>query len=185
MSTSSGHKSNGLKIRKAILPDATTIHELIEVYAQDNILLPRPITELFENVRDFTVVEDESGHIIGCGALHVYGPHLTEVRSIAVHPSSKGLGAGRMVVEALLEEAKRNQITCVCLFTRTPGFFKRLGFQVAQREQLPDKIYKDCVACPFLNNCDEVAMYIGEIPKTSVYTDPGIRIPLVQIVKSA
>lgn len=185
MSVSFNNKPYGLKVRKALLPDATAIHELIEIYAKDNILLPRPIAELYENARDFTVVEDESGDIIGCGALHVYGPHLTEVRSIAVHPSSKGRGAGRMVVDALLEEAKQNQITCVCLFTRTPNFFGHLGFQIAQRGQLPDKIYKDCVTCPFLNNCDEVAMYIGEIPKTSVYKDPGIRIPLVQLETKA
>jgi len=179
-----GH-SGTLRARKAILPDVGAIHALIEEYAKDNVLLPRTLLELSENVRDFIVVEDENGAIIGCGALHIYGLHLTEVRSIAVHPSAKGRGAGRLLVETLLEEARLHQISCVCLFTRTPGFFGHLGFKVAQREQLPDKIYKDCVTCPNLNNCDEVAMVIGEIPQTSVYKDAGIRIPLIQIEKTA
>jgi len=168
-----------------MLPDAAAIHGLIEGYAKDGVLLPRSLTELHENVRDFTVVEDTDGRVIGCGALHIYGPHLTEVRSIAVSPDAKGRGAGRLLVESLLAEARENKITCVCLFTRTPGFFGHLGFQVAHRDQLPDKIYKDCVTCPMLNNCDEVAMVIGDIPQTSVYRDPDIRIPLVQIHKSA
>lgn len=185
MSSESTIRSKGIRARKAILPDAAAIHALIEGYAKDNVLLPRPIHEISENVRDFTVVEDESGNVVGCGALHIYGLHLTEVRSIAVSPSAKGRGAGRLLVETLLAEAKEHQITCVCLFTRTPGFFGHLGFQIAKRDQLPDKIYKDCVTCPFLNNCDEVAMIIGEIPQTSVYTDPGIRIPLIQIEKTA
>ena len=108
-------------------------------------------------MRDFVVAED-NGKIVGCGALHLYGMHLAEIRSIAVTPSTKGLGAGRKLVEALLQEAERHAVTCVCLFTRIPEFFALFGFRVATREDMPDKIYKDCVNCPRLHACDEVAM---------------------------
>ena len=103
--------------------------------------------------------------MIACGALHLYGPHLAEVRSIAVHPDTKGKGAGRRLVKALLHEAERQEVSGVCLFTRIPEFFAPLGFTIANREDLPDKIYKDCLACPKLHCCDEIAMVRGELPK--------------------
>jgi len=168
-----------LLTRNAILPDVERIHEIITPYAQKGTLLPRTISELCENVRDFIVAEHE-GLVIGCGALHLYGLHLAEIRTIAVVPEAKGLGAGRKLVEALLKEAERHHASCVCLFTRIPDFFAHMGFGVARREELPDKIYKDCVHCPNLLCCDEVAMYRGVIPQNG-HRDVEIAIPLVRI----
>ena len=78
-----------MRTRKAILPDAEHIHELISAYAGDGTLLPRTLAEICENVRDFVVLEDE-GRIIGCGALHLYGTHLAEIRSITVGSRAQG-----------------------------------------------------------------------------------------------
>jgi amino-acid N-acetyltransferase len=168
-----------LRTRNAILPDAEHIHAIIAPYAEKGTLLPRTIPELCENVRDFVVAERD-GVIVGCGALHLYGMHLAEIRSIAVAPEAKGLGAGRKLVEALLNEAQRHHATCVCLFTRIPDFFSHMGFSVARRQELPDKIYKDCVHCPNLLCCDEIAMVRGPIP-TNGHRDPAIAIPLVRL----
>lgn len=167
--------------RAAVLPDVDSIHAIIQPYAESGVLLPRSVAELNENIRDFVVAE-ENGMVVGCGALHLYGTHLAEIRSIAVAPDRKGWGIGRFLVNALMEESRRHGVSCVCLFTRTPEFFAHLGFGVASREQLPDKIYKDCVCCPKLCDCDEVAMAVGQIPaNTNGLRDPGIAIPLVQI----
>jgi amino-acid N-acetyltransferase len=166
--------------RKAILPDVERIHAIIRPYAEVGTLLPRTIAELSENVRDFVVAEDDE-KVIGCGALHLYGMHLAEIRSIAVMPSAKGCGAGRQLVEALLDEAEQHRVTCVCLFTRIPEFFAHMGFVVATREELPDKIYKDCVHCPNLYACDEVAMVRGPIPQNLGPRDAQILIPLVRL----
>ncbi|HSM84798.1 MAG TPA: N-acetyltransferase [Candidatus Limnocylindrales bacterium] len=166
--------------RKAVLPDVEQIHAIIRSYSGNGTLLPRTMSELCENVRDFVVAEHE-GRIIGCGALHLYGMHLAEIRSIAVVPSAKSLGAGRRLVQELLDEAERHKVTCVCLFTRIPEFFSRMGFMVATREDLPDKIYKDCLHCPNLYACDEIAMYRGEIPRQVGARDVEIPIPLVRL----
>ncbi|MGA9883882.1 MAG: N-acetyltransferase [Candidatus Acidiferrales bacterium] len=169
-----------IRTRNAVLPDVQHIHAIIQPYADAGTLLPRAIGELCENVRDFLVAEGE-GQIIGCGALHLYGTHLAEIRSIAVAPDAKGRGAGRALVDALMDEAKRQSVTCVCLFTRTPEFFAHLGFEVARRQELPDKIYKDCVCCPKLSSCDEIAMVKGQIPANmNGLRDPRIAIPLIQ-----
>ena len=166
--------------REALLPDAERIHDLIGSYSTDGTLLPRTLAEICENVRDFIVLE-EAGQVIGCGALHLYGPHLAEIRSIAVVPSAKGLGAGAKLVRALMQEAERHRVSCVCLFTRIPQFFAHMGFSVATREALPDKIYKDCIHCPNLHACDEIAMYRGEIPKQIGARDLQIPVPLVKL----
>ncbi|MGA2962400.1 MAG: N-acetyltransferase [Candidatus Korobacteraceae bacterium] len=160
-----------MRARRALLPDAEAIRSLIEEFSSDGTLLPRSLAELCENIRDFVVIESFSAAgpaIIGCGALHLYGTHLAEIRSIAVRPSAQGLGAGRLLVNALFEEADLQRVACVCLFTRIPKFFEHLGFKIAEREKLPDKIYKDCMSCPRLLACDEIAMYRGELPQFAI-----------------
>src|SRR4029077_6234516 len=161
-----------MRTRRAILPDAKPIHELICAYSGDGTLLPRTLAEICENVRDFVVLEDD-GRIIGCGALHLYGTHLAEIRSITVAPSAQGRGGGGRLVKALMAESKRHRVDCICLFTRKPDFFAGQGFTVAQREDIPDKIYKDCHACPRFHCCDEVAMVRGDLPKFAILPEPA------------
>jgi amino-acid N-acetyltransferase len=160
-----------MRTREAILPDAERIHELISTYSGDGTLLPRTLAEICENVRDFVVLED-AGEIIGCGALHLYGPHLAEIRSITVNRAHQRTGGGRRLVRALLAHAKKHEVNCICLFTRIPEFFSRMGFSLAQREDLPDKMYKDCCVCPRFDRCDEVAMVRGELPRFAILPEP-------------
>ena len=81
-------------VRKALLHDASNIYDLVNSLSGDGTLLKRPFAEICENIRDFTVAESDGGVFLGCGALHLYGPHLCEVRSIVVKPEAKGQGAG-------------------------------------------------------------------------------------------
>jgi amino-acid N-acetyltransferase len=169
-----------VRTRNAVLTDVEQIHAIIQHYSPDGTLLPRDIPELCENVRDFVVAEDD-GEIIGCGALHLYGIHLAEIRSIAVHPDATGRGAGKLLVKALLKEAERHNVSCVCLFTRIPEFFSNVGFSVASRNDLPDKIFKDCIHCPRFYACDEIAMVRGPIPPNLEKRDFQIAMPLVRL----
>ena len=155
-----------MQSRSAKLPDAFAIEQLIQVHVADGTLLPRSLSDICENIRDFIVVENE-GEIVGCGALHLYGMHLAEIRSITVTSKSKGRGAGRVLVDGLLREAKHQHVTCVCLFTRIPEFFGRMGFRMVNKEALPDKALKDCLLCPRQHACDEIAMYKGTLPKSA------------------
>ena len=157
-----------VRVRQARLPDALEIFKLVNSLSHDGTLLRRNYAEICENIRDFTVAEVGDGHFLGCGALHLYGPHLAEVRSIVVRPESQGIGAGAALLRALLADAEQQSVSCVCLFTRLPDFFAHLGFRIVERTQLPDKIYKDCQTCPRLYACDEVAMALGMLPRVSV-----------------
>src|SRR6266581_6111141 len=119
----------GAAVRQARLQDAVHIFELVNSLSGDGTLLRRSYAEICENVRDFSVAESESGIFLGCGALHLYGPHLAEVRSIVVKPEAKGQGAGGRILGALIEEAEEHGINSVCLFTRIPDFFFKYGFR--------------------------------------------------------
>ena len=154
-----------LRTRKAQLQDARSIHQLIHSFTHDGTLLHRRYAEICANISTFTVVENGSHQFIGCAALHVYGQHLAEIRSIVVRPDTKGHGAGGLLVRALLDQAEASGIKCVCLFTRIPGFFEHFHFRIAEHQALPDKVLKDCVHCARRNACDEIAMAIGELPE--------------------
>jgi len=154
--------------RNATLPDAFAIEQLVRVHVGDGTLLARSLAEICENIRDFVVIEDHHGEVVGCGALHLYGMHLAELRTITIGENAKGKGAGRILIDTLLTEAARQSVTCVCLFTRIPDFFMKMGFTVVDKELLPDKMYKDCLRCPRMHACDEIAMYMGELPEKSV-----------------
>lgn len=160
-----------MRTRDAILPDAEQIYRLISTHFETGTLLPRSFAEICENIRDFVVAEDK-GRIIGCGALHLYGLHLAEIRSIMVDAAHQRQGAGLLLVRTLLRRAEKHHVTCVCLFTRIPEFFSRLGFALATRDDIPDKLYKDCCVCPKLLCCDEVAMVRGELPTFAILRQP-------------
>src|ERR1700737_396835 len=138
--SSSRPRVGGAIVRKAKLQDAVNIFDLVNSLSGDGTLLRRNYAEICENVRDFTVAESESGVFLGCGALHLYGPHLAEVRSIVVKPEAKGQGAGGKLLQALLGEAEDQGVASVCLFTRIPDFFFHFGFRGVDQTGLPAKI---------------------------------------------
>jgi amino-acid N-acetyltransferase len=181
-----------VRVHKARLQDARNIFDLVNAHAHDGTLLRRSYAELCENIRDFTVAyrtievregpEKTEDEFLGCGALHLYGPHLAEVRSIVVREDRRGLGAGDAILESLIAEADDHEVASVCLFTRIPDYFEHLGFRVAERDAMPDKIYKDCQTCPRLYACDEVAMVRGPLPNVAVLGPKEVTRPeLVQI----
>ena len=152
------------RARKAELPDAKSIHQLIDSFTHDGTLLRRSYSEISKNISTFTIVETDAKQFVGCASLHVYGPHLAEIRSIVVRPGEVGRGAGSLLVHSLLQQANQAGIKCVCLFTRIPAFFERFHFHVTEHHLLRDKVRKDCQHCPRRNACDETAMVVGEIP---------------------
>lgn len=146
-------------IRKAIIPDVKEIHRLLLDYARDGLLLSRSLAELYESVRDFYVFEAD-GKVIGTAALNICWEDLAELRSLAVHPDYNGRGAGKELVQACLDEARRLGIRRVFALTYKQAFFEKLGFVVIEKSQLPHKIWGDCMKCAKFPDCDEIALSI-------------------------
>ena len=148
---------DSITVRKARISDIEDLLGLINAYAAKGIMLPRTEFEMSENIRDFTVVY-QNERLIGCGALHFYTPTTAEVRSLAVDPEVKNQGIGRVLLEALEQEARDNDLHAIFAFTYVPGFFRRLGFFEVDRGSLPLKAWKDCLRCPKFQCCDEIAV---------------------------
>jgi amino-acid N-acetyltransferase len=121
-------------------------------------LLPRPLSDLYSHTRDFFVLVDGPGAVLGCGALSIVWEDVAEVRSIFVREELRGKGGGRLLVEAALEEARNLGIPKVFTLTYETGFFARLGFEEVGKDSLPQKIWSDCIHCHKFPDCDEVAM---------------------------
>ena len=132
---------------------------LVNFYAQKGDLLPRTLQELYERVPDFYVFEQE-GQIAAACSLFIYWANLAEIRSLAVEPEFEGRGIGRAVTEACIAEARDLLITRVFALTYKTAFFKRLGFRVVNKIDLPEKIWKDCLKCSKFYHCDEVAVLL-------------------------
>ncbi len=145
-------------VRKARVGDAPAIADLVQPYAERNLMLPRPAASVYANLRDFFVAETTEGALVGCCALTLVSEELAEVRTLAVAEAGQGLGLGRRLVEATLEEARVLGIPRVFALTRVPGFFEKLGFARTEMRTLPQKVWNDCIHCPLFPDCDEIAL---------------------------
>lgn len=122
-------------------------------------MLPRSLNNILENIRDFFVAETNK-EIVGCVAAHVVWTDLAEIRSLAVSPDHSGSGIGSSLVREALKELAELGVRKVFTLTYTPEFFSKLGFVELEKQQLPHKIWKDCLDCSLFPDCDETAMII-------------------------
>ncbi len=151
--------SEQFPIEKATMSVAPTIQGLVSGLASLGEMLPRPLAEIYEQLRDFLVVRDNE-RLVACAALHIVWEDLAEVRSLAVLDEWRDKGVGALLVEACLDEARALGIVTVFALTRQPSFFERLGFHQADMMDLPRKVWGECFRCPKFPNCDETAVII-------------------------
>jgi amino-acid N-acetyltransferase len=146
-----------LKIEKAKISDVPQMHQLINYFADKGEMLPRPLSELYENLRDYFVVR-QGKDVIACGALHVSWADLAEIKSLAVAEGNQEQGIGGQLVKACLEEAKELGINTVFCLTYRPDLFKKFDFKVVDKMELPRKVWGECYRCSKFPDCDEVAL---------------------------
>jgi amino-acid N-acetyltransferase len=146
-----------IKLEKARIGDVPQIHKLINAFAGRGEMLPRPLSELYENIRDFFVVR-KGRKIIGCAALHVMWSDMAEIKSVAVDEELQKQGVGNQLVSACLKEAKVLGIATIFCLTYKPAFFGKFGLKEVDKMSLPQKIWTECYRCPKYPNCDETAM---------------------------
>ncbi|MGD2126034.1 MAG: N-acetyltransferase [Desulfobacteraceae bacterium] len=149
-------------IRKAVIEDTKTIHKILSYYGTQGLLLPRPLSELYEHLRDFFVLVENArdARILGVCALGISWEDLAEVRSLAIVEGQQGKRYGSKLVEACLEEARTLGVKRVFALTYLEDFFSKIGFRVTEKSVLPQKIWADCLRCLKFPDCDETAMIL-------------------------
>ena len=133
------------------------MHQLINYFADKGEMLPRPLSELYENIRDYFVIR-QGERVIACAALHVAWSDLAEIKSVAVAEDNQEQGVGAQLVDACLREARELGIPTVFCLTYKPAFFEKFGFYQLDKMELPRKVWTECYRCPKFPNCDEVAL---------------------------
>ena len=149
-----------LSVEKATIRDVAAMHRLINYFADKDEMLPRPLSEIYENIRDYFVVR-QGGEVTGCAALHVMWSDLAEVKSVAVVEDSQQQGIGSCLVESCLEEARLLGLPTVFCLTYKPEFFQKFGFSEVDKMELPRKVWTECYHCSKFPDCDEVALIIN------------------------
>lgn len=144
-------------LRRAVLSDVPAIQKLVNEFAARGEMLPRSLSELYENIRDYYVAE-EAGEVVGCAALHVTWGDLAEVKSVAVREDRRGRRLGAALVEACLADARSLGVPRLFVLTYIPSYFSKFGFQQVEKADLPQKVWSECIRCPKFPDCGEVGM---------------------------
>ena len=144
-------------IEKAKIGDVPQIQKMVNSFAARDEMLPRPLSEIYENIRDYFVVR-KGKTVIGCVALHVSWSDLAEVKSLAVGTRYQKSGLGAQLVAACINEAKELDIPVIFCLTYKPVFFAKQGFVEVDKMKLPKKVWSECFHCPKFPDCGETAM---------------------------
>jgi amino-acid N-acetyltransferase len=142
---------------KAKIQDVPQIHQLINYFADRDEMLPRSLSEIYENIRDYFVYR-EGDRVIACAALHIIWSDLAEIKSVAVTKEYQKKGIGTILVEECLKEAVEVGIPTVFCLTYQPAFFEKFGLSQIDKMELPRKVWTECFHCPKFPDCDEVAL---------------------------
>lgn len=144
-------------VEKAKITDVPEIHRLVNRWAARGAMLARPLSEIYENLRDYFVVRSRK-KVIGCVALHISWQDLAEVKALAVAQTAQKKGLGAALVKACIEDARTLGIPIVFCLTYKPEFFEKQGFNRVDKMKLPRKVWTECFHCPKFPDCDEVAL---------------------------
>lgn len=148
-----------MRIRKAVIRDVPEIHRILTFFAERGLLLPRSLSELYDHLRDYSVLEEDPARsVVGVCGLGICWENLAEIRSLAVSEDFQGRGLGGELLCSCLDEARSLGLDDVFTLTYVPEFFKKYGFSEVEKSVLPHKVWADCLKCPKFPNCDEVAM---------------------------
>jgi amino-acid N-acetyltransferase len=150
-----------MTIRKAKISDVRQIQKLIELSAKKGEMLSRSLSELYDNLRDYYIYQEEGqGQILGTCAMHICWEDLAEIRSLVVQEEYNRRGIGTKLIEACLSEAISLGLYRIFALTYKPDFFRKFGFKVVDKSTLPHKIWADCIKCVKFPECDEMAVLL-------------------------
>jgi len=149
-----------ISYQKALINDIDEILSLIEESIANELILPLSYEQITETIRDFFVAIDDKEKICGVVSLHIYTDDLAEVRTLVVKKNIQNNGIGKQLINECIKNAKVLGIKQVFALTKVLNFFQSLGFVQVEKDSLPEKVYKDCIYCSKLHNCDEIPVLI-------------------------
>ena len=165
-----------VELREASVDDVDAIHQLIADHVASDHLLPRTREEIAGRIARF-VVGEAGGLVVACAELAPLSNAVAEVRSLVVAEHVRGMGVGRLILDALVRHAVSNGHQRLCAFTHGPAYFIRLGFSIVPHLWVPEKVFTDCVGCPLFRTCGQHAVVLAlderQVRQTRMRLEPG------------
>ncbi|ABY24906.1 amino-acid acetyltransferase [Renibacterium salmoninarum ATCC 33209] len=124
------NNSASFSLRPARTTDVPAIKELVAPLAEERVLVAKETVAYFEGIQEMLLAVADDGEVIGCGALHVMWEDLAEIRTLAAAPEWLGKGVGHVMVEELVQRARKLGVSRVFCLTFEVEFFTRHGFAV-------------------------------------------------------
>jgi amino-acid N-acetyltransferase len=149
-----------VELRGATAGDIEEIHQLIADHVASDHLLPRTREEIEGRIARF-VIGEADGVVVACAELAPLSAAVGEVRSLVVAEHVRGMGVGRLILDALVRHAVANGHQRLCAFTHGPAYFIRLGFSIVPHLWVPEKVFSDCVGCPLFRTCGQHAVVLA------------------------
>jgi amino-acid N-acetyltransferase len=147
-------------VRKARLSDVRAMHNLMNYFSERRELLPRSLSEIYENLQQFYVAV-QGDKVVGSCALYVTWAGLAEVKALAVMPDHQRKGLGKRLLKTIIDEAKNLGVEMLFTLTIREGLFKKFGFKLAKKSTLPHKVWTECVRCPYFpDSCIETSLVL-------------------------
>jgi amino-acid N-acetyltransferase len=156
--------SAGIVLRPARAADVSAVHALIQAHLEEGRLLPRERDELAVHAARF-IVAVRRGRIVGCGELAPLSGRVAEVRSLVVDRRARSLGIGRRLVAELQRQARLAGFEQLSVFAHDAAYFARMGFSLVPHTWVPEKIARDCVACPQFRRCGQHALVLSLVDR--------------------
>lgn len=149
-------------VRRAVAADVDQIVALTNEMADRGLMLPRSKYKIVTNLPSFFVAVEASKDdtIAACGAFVPLWTDMGEIMSLAVREEYQGMGIGKKLVHALIDEGRRMGMPEIITLTYQVDFFAGLGFSKADKDRFPRKMWRECLECPKLEACDETAMHL-------------------------
>jgi ribosomal protein S18 acetylase RimI-like enzyme len=138
MTGTAPHQPGGYRLRPATESDAPSVAALVEAayrhYVERIGMLPRPMTDDYTAVirdRQVTVAEHDAA-IVGVVVLTVTDEGFV-IDNVAVHPSHRGTGLGRALLQFAEAEARRAGFDAIHLYTHERmtenlALYSRIGY---------------------------------------------------------
>ncbi len=145
-----------LNIRKASVDDVDAILKLVNYYAEKELLLRKSAFKVYTKLQNFYIAETEK-KVVGCVSLIVLWEDLAEICSLAVDEQYLRRGIGKELVNKCIEQAKLLKVTKIIALTYKDKFFEKIGFHFVDKNIFPRKLMWECLECPKLDECDELA----------------------------
>jgi amino-acid N-acetyltransferase len=142
--------ATGFSVRRARTTDVRAIKKVVEPLVQQRVLLGKELVVFFESLQEFCVaVDDATGQIIGCGALHVIWEDLGEIRTLVTSDEWRGRGVGHALLDNREAEARELGLARLFCLTFEVDFFGRHGFTPIGEQLLVDPdVYGELVRSP-------------------------------------